>query len=456
MLLDRNSIGVDITATSLNLIWLQSEIRCCTLMGHATFPLQPEGEAAGAERIREIAARINAFIEENTIPAPEVHLAIPAEQSITRTIRFPFTVKENFRETLRFELEKYVPFPESQIVYDCQIIAEDTKNKVLTILLVAVKKDDLEPYLQLCRELRTGISGIEISATARANALSLQKELSGPLTLFAAPGLETMEIILLHQGRLLATRSIPCAPAKTLIERLSPEMKLCQTYDLTPTHKLKLIAGKEELLAAAAGDSAPMEVTLWQPGETAPSVELLCAYGLAARGLRRMAHRVNLLPAAMRKKPDRRGVYLLLGLLLLNAILLVTWSGSLMMQRRMIAERLEGEISRLTKATTEYERIVAEVDKTERKIDFLNTFQHDRPFLVDVLTELSHVLPESAWIQNFRLSGNSIQIDGLAESASELIVLLEQSPFFKDVAFQSAISKNPAGREQFKIELFLE
>ena len=55
--------------------------------------------------------------------------------------------------------------------------------------------------------------------------------------------------------------------------------------------------------------------------------------------------------------------------------------------------------------------------------------------------------------EQFEFSDKGVQIEGDAESASELIPLLEISPLFKDVAFLSSITKSKDGKERFRIGL---
>ena len=68
-------------------------------------------------------------------------------------------VKENLRGTLLYEMEKYVPLPVDDIYFDCQIIAEDKETNKLRVLLVAVKKELIDPYVDLENPLGSGISG---------------------------------------------------------------------------------------------------------------------------------------------------------------------------------------------------------------------------------------------------------------------------------------------------------
>jgi general secretion pathway protein L len=72
---------------------------------------------------------------------------------------------------------------------------------------------------------------------------------------------------------------------------------------------------------------------------------------------------------------------------------------------------------------------------------------------LNILKDLSRRIPEGAWVRKFDFSDKGVQIEGHADSASELIPLLETSPLFKDVAFLSPITKSKDGKERFRIGL---
>jgi general secretion pathway protein L len=79
------------------------------------------------------------------------------------------------------------------------------------------------------------------------------------------------------------------------------------------------------------------------------------------------------------------------------------------------------------------------------------------------LKELTQVLPPSVWIWNLKCSGREVEISGFADSASELIPLLDKSPLFEKVEFSSPVTKErerrgmaDKERERFKIKMKLE
>nr|MDA8404588.1 PilN domain-containing protein [Desulfobacteraceae bacterium] len=71
--------------------------------------------------------------------------------------------------------------------------------------------------------------------------------------------------------------------------------------------------------------------------------------------------------------------------------------------------------------------------------------------MIEIIKELSNIIPQTAYITEFKFSGNKLGLYGMADSASELIPILEASPLFMDVAFLSAIHNSREGKEVFRI-----
>ncbi len=79
-----------------------------------------------------------------------------------------------------------------------------------------------------------------------------------------------------------------------------------------------------------------------------------------------------------------------------------------------------------------------------------------------VLKELSEVLPSTVWIWNLKFKSRDIEINGFANSASDLIAILDKSPYFEKVEFTSPVTKErrlfgeQGERERFKISAKIE
>ena len=94
----------------------------------------------------------------------------------------------------------------------------------------------------------------------------------------------------------------------------------------------------------------------------------------------------------------------------------------------------------------------AACDRLEKRIDSLNALGAG-PSVLEVLRDLSERIPDSAWLKGFTFSDKGVRLEGEADSASELIPLLDSSPVLRDVVFLSTITKTREGKDRFRIGL---
>ena len=76
---------------------------------------------------------------------------------------------------------------------------------------------------------------------------------------------------------------------------------------------------------------------------------------------------------------------------------------------------------------------------------------------LDILKELTQLIPESMWLNRFsydeRKEKKGIEISGYADTASEIIPILEESELFEDVKFKSSIVKDKGkNKERLNVE----
>jgi general secretion pathway protein L len=69
---------------------------------------------------------------------------------------------------------------------------------------------------------------------------------------------------------------------------------------------------------------------------------------------------------------------------------------------------------------------------------------------------LTRLVPDQAYLIQFDLRDQTVELHGFASTASELIGLLEQSPLFKAPQFRSPVTQDPrSGTERFHISVEL-
>ena len=82
---------------------------------------------------------------------------------------------------------------------------------------------------------------------------------------------------------------------------------------------------------------------------------------------------------------------------------------------------------------------------------------HEPALPLDILNELTKVLPGTARIVDLKVEGGDIRLSGLAANAPDLIGALEQSARFKDVKFVSPVVRKPdSDIERFELSMHLE
>ena len=102
----------------------------------------------------------------------EVNISLAAPSAIVRFISMPKMTKEDLKNSLRFEAEKYIPFNISEVFIDASILEGATDGrKDMRVLLAAAKKDTVDSRIAALKELGSSVSVIDIDGFACFNAL---------------------------------------------------------------------------------------------------------------------------------------------------------------------------------------------------------------------------------------------------------------------------------------------
>ena len=178
----------------------------------------------------------------------------------------------------------------------------------------------------------------------------------------------------------------------------------------------------------------------------------LAEMGLApARvGIEKAEDEVNLLPVERRPRKSRLVQRLQWGLGALAIVLLCAAAVLPLLQQR---QRVQ-EVVRLETATRPQAEIIftlrKQLEDTLESSRFILERRRQSPLVIDVLNELTQLLPDSTWIEHLEFNGNEIQLRGQSAEASALIGLLDGSDYFENVTFRSPVTTDRrTGRDRF-------
>jgi general secretion pathway protein L len=112
-------------------------------------------------------------------------------------------------------------------------------------------------------------------------------------------------------------------------------------------------------------------------------------------------------------------------------------------------------IASLRPAAERSAAIRRQLEETIVPVSLANT--HDPARMLDILDELTKVLPDTTRVVELRIDAGEVQFSGLSTKAPELIGLLEGSPRFKDAKFVSPVIRKPdSDIERFDLSLHVE
>jgi Tfp pilus assembly protein PilN len=180
------------------------------------------------------------------------------------------------------------------------------------------------------------------------------------------------------------------------------------------------------------------------------------AAGEVLESLWSKARGTNLLGKGVEKK-EKKGMAVTLVLILL---LLAAWVPYVVLPLQREEKRL-AEINRqigLRKdEVRKVEALKKEVDALNDETNAIRDFKETKPMALVILKELTTILPKDTWLTRTRITETTVEIEGYAKSASEILPKLEQSKYLKKVEFAQSTIRDPRmDSDRFVIKTELE
>jgi general secretion pathway protein L len=164
--------------------------------------------------------------------------------------------------------------------------------------------------------------------------------------------------------------------------------------------------------------------------------------------------RLNLLPG----EPihGTRENRLRLALVLLALILAVSAVAIPLQRQRSTLAKLEAQVTAARAEAEESLTMRDRLGQLTKSAQFLVADKSRQPLVIQVLDELTRLVPDQAYIIQFELHDQTVEVQGFAATASDLIGVLEQSPLFKAPQFRSPVTQDRrSGAERFHVSVDL-
>ena len=126
-------------------------------------------------------------------------------------------------------------------------------------------------------------------------------------------------------------------------------------------------------------------------------------------------------------------------------------------QRRAASEALQLHLERARADAETVSRLRDEVERLVKEDRFLAERRQGRPTVVEILDELTRLLPDHTWLSALDLRDGQLRSAGSSTAAASLIGLIEDSPRFRAPRSASPITRDrEAGLERFNFTFGLQ
>ncbi len=98
-----------------------------------------------------------------------------------------------------------------------------------------------------------------------------------------------------------------------------------------------------------------------------------------------------------------------------------------------------------------------DLEAVGKEIAAIDALKASRPMMIDLLREMTQVLPNDVWLSRVRGTDSAVEIEGYAASATAIMPKLEASPYFKKVEFSSPTLRDARlNADRFIIKMEIE
>jgi general secretion pathway protein L len=128
-----------------------------------------------------------------------------------------------------------------------------------------------------------------------------------------------------------------------------------------------------------------------------------------------------------------------LALTALLTVLVVAAIAVPIVQKNRAMAAMEAQVKVAAAEAREGAELRRNLEKMAEASQFLVEKKASDVMLVELIDEISRVLPDHTWISRLDLSGTELQIHGQSSASSSLISIFELSPWFENVRFGSPV-----------------
>jgi Tfp pilus assembly protein PilN len=460
----KTSVGIELRGEDMLISSLQSNFSSGIFTQFKRIPNYKDRDQA------DLRNEVQQFFRTAGLSKENVVLGIPRRDIVLRYLDLPVEVADNLRQVVQYQVQSFEPTEEDKFYFDYSLLNGGSPAKRISIQLVMVKKSLLDGYLQMLRGIGLRPAAVLASSMGLANLfLQNRKDEKDKTHILADVGASSLELTALRNGTIAYSREVSREGEQSWKDlilrevdeatskmRLAPESAVEQIVLIGESSEAAYAELREDiqdcgLLRTIIQGEIPEENKRYFQ-------EAASALGLAYTGMaRRPAIKINLLPAELRLR-QTRWAYVpaaVLGIAVLALLIALGFHG--VVQDRKLVRELDRQIQALKAPVEKVQSLRSRSESMEKKSQSMENLLHRRDLNLEILKELTTILPADTYLNTYSNRDGVIQIGGQSGSAYDLMPKLEKSPILKDVVQKGSIFKDAAsGKDRFSFEMKLE
>ena len=474
-------ISLEFREDSIVAAYFKNDLSGISLLASSIFPLTGDGSVP--DELRD-------FTIQNGIDVSKVFVSIPDRWAITRFIDVPSMKGKGssvIANLMRFEIERHIPFEIDEVAYDFLVM--DEKDSMYCMIFVVVQKGKIDFINGFLEKLSLKPDAITTSSLSVLNTIELNEIKVGGwqdiigivrksdmlgkkgetnISIYVEKG--SASVAISRDGMCINLKSFilnSTGPLDESISEIRSYMTEMQSTIASGQFNRLITAGN--ISAIGAGTPEELKEMLGLEVEEVKTISgklnnedvshILPSVGACFSGLGLGTYTTNLLPHKVEFRINRIAplvTKIFLALIFVMVIGIVV-TGAVKQKKHLTM--METAFAENEPKIKDIEKKIAAIDGLDKRAGFLQAIK-DNEFSLEILAELTRVIPVDSWISNLtfkgiefkdsKKSGGELIINGFAESSSSLISLLENSPYFEKVEFVGPIKKSKE-KEQFKL-----
>ncbi len=348
-------------------------------------------------------------------------LSWPRERTIVREIELPGSSIKELKESLSYQLDSFILFPEDEVYYD--IHPSNSAEYGEKVFIFAIKKEELD--------------GIILKL--EASNLKPDRVIISPLSYIPLVDGDKVAIIEKCEDRYTFNLYVDKMLVGTSLVRSKDSLK-SKILQNMPDYINLLGCEEDEISDLQSEDD--LQIACWDTAKQ--------SLGVALNGLAECLGRFDVLKIKTKREIPE---FIVMGVLSVSVLAFIfILPGLFKHKREQSIQAVNAALEELHPKMLLSSRLTEEINSISEINNKISEVIHKNSHRIDLVAELTKAVPDNTWVRQLLIKNDVFELEGIGLSGSKVLTQLEDSHRFDGVSFTSSVVKDKAGKEKFKIK----